>query len=318
MKQPVETLAELRKRWESDASSGRHGYQNAFYAKILFDTFERVYPDFMSVEITEQFQILANACLYDLRAQYGYEYDDAKKDQSKNPHFLLFMEQLKDAGLIYQNPAKEIENAAPCIAQAYRTNNQHVFFETLKKDFFLTEISHQLAPLLGKEEAAARMKKEIHFAGKKVELVRPFQYKKQDIALDSDGTHVNINPSPAFKAWLFDNKHHQEGTPVFYSNGWCIFKKDENTIFFNKGPGSAGVLITVQEKNLLVRNTRTADSSVPEGRTNLESTLSELYQLPGSGAKRCRSPLPAPVVEPKPDPVEPKADPDDETDCRIM
>lgn len=183
------------------------------------------------------------------------------------------------------NPNDEIKQIASLIVQAYRSSPGSKF-QFFKQDFFIAGVSHQLEPNLSEVDAATKMQKEIKQSYEfQEELMRPFSFKDDEITFNiNQGTHVNIEVSPVFIKWLFQ---FELTKPVQFTNNYVLFKKSENVISFNKGPGTPGIEITNKGSSCYVCNNRTADevynSSTSEvfsaRKAQLKGILAQLYSL---------------------------------------
>ncbi|CDZ77323.1 hypothetical protein BN59_01606 [Legionella massiliensis] len=201
------------------------------------------------------------------------------------------------------DPRDYIKEAAPVIAQAYRTNPEGTF-RFFKQDYFLAEVAHQFDPKLSKFEAAAKLNDTINQSQvvyEKMLAERPFSFQMDKISFNRrNGTHVEINASPFFIDWLFQ---FELGKPVKFANDFVIFKKSENVVSFNKGIGTPGIEITKQGNSCFVCNNQKADLSdklttdeqTTERRKQLIATLSHLYSLGYNKAKPLADKAPAPT-----------------------
>jgi hypothetical protein len=210
----------------------------------------------------------------------------------------------------------EIKETANLIAQAYRTSPD-TYFQFFKKDYFLSEVAHQLEPTLEKVDAANKMKNAISDSEKtQNEMIskRPFSYFHQVISFEPDkGTYVDINASHTFKEWLFKR---ETGVAYKFGNGWTVFKKDDNHVAINQGIGTQGVVVTNREDSLRVCNNIVSDKSnqltfdekFKERKANLQNALVQLYSMGINPPKRASAPLPS-TTEPQPE---------NQEECRIM
>lgn len=211
----------------------------------------------------------------------------------------------------------QIRKVAPLIVQSYRTSPDSRF-QFFKQEAFLTEIAHQLDPDLDKLDAKNKLIDEIKKSQVLMEDLlpkRPFSFKMDEISFNTlNGTHVVIDASPAFVAWLFQFAPNK---PVKFANDYVIFKKSEHVVSFNKGVGTPGVEITNKGSSCFVCNNQTADliDNTADRIKHLTGTLAQLYTLGFNKAQPLSATSPAPATQSS---EEPSTSHDDVEKCVMM
>ncbi len=241
-------------KYLEENNSGRHGYQHNFYANLLIESFENIFPDYLSIKVNEQFTTLVNKYAFELRVAYGYEWDKSKVEASNHPKFLEFIDELKKNGFLFQ---PEIKKLAPHLAQVSRTSRDS-FFGKLPQDY-LDMLANFLEPQLSFHDSATKMKGELQMAHAFYDTIRLFAYEEDNIAFSqSTGTHVVLTAYDSFKNW-FSELPLRENIPLNPDYG--MYKVNENTLAINSGPKTPGIQIQKRGDTFIVCNNLTADNA---------------------------------------------------------
>jgi hypothetical protein len=156
---------------------------------------------------------------------------------------------------------KEIKKIVPLVLQDRRTSDKG-FFTIMNADI-LENLANHLEPHLNSNEAKEKWTKKLEKAHKFYSKIKTVFSYEGTISFSRDlGTHVQILPSEAFKTWL--SKLPLQ-VPCSLQDGYKIFKINPTTVAINKGPGTIGIQIKEQGKNIYqVCNNLTADASNPK------------------------------------------------------
>jgi len=242
----TEKYLEWKPVWLEQAgrsASCRHASQNSFYGKLLLQNLEKKYPDFSFLQVNDIFADLANEYSGRLRAEYGYEREEAKTESINNPVFLEFMKKLEDNNFLF-NP--EIKRIAPLIVQSYRTSGSQsgenfCLLAHLPKDC-LYLLASFLQPTLN--NAGKEMQFYIDKAKEHYEDIYLFSFDKMTISFSSEkGTHVLLKSSHVFNTWfcgLPDGPSCLPDEPCF---GLFRPNGQANVLAVNSGPGTYGIQI---------------------------------------------------------------------------
>ncbi|HHT0594529.1 TPA: hypothetical protein ACTXXA_003073 [Legionella anisa] len=261
-------------------NSGRHGYQNHFYANLLIEHFEKAFPDYLSIKVNEQFTNLVNQYSHELRVAYGFEWDKSKNEAANHPKFLEFMDELKKNGFLFK---PEIKKFAPLLAQVSRTSRDS-FFGKLPEDC-LNVLGNFLEPQLSLIDASSKMKDELQKAHAFYNKIRLFSFEESHIAFSqSTGTHVALTTYEPFKTW-FAELPLRQGVPL--NSKYGMYKVNDTTLAINSGPNTPGIQIQKRGDTFIVCNNLSADNAcnnmMPDESTqvrknNLVTVLAELKQ----------------------------------------
>ncbi|MGM9453463.1 hypothetical protein ACTAZI_09030 [Legionella bozemanae] len=264
----------------AENNSGRHGFQNNFYTNLLIETLEKAYPDYLSIKVNEQFNVLVSIYSFELRAAYGYEWDKSKVEAANHPKFLEFMNELKKNGFLFK---PEIKKFAPFLAQAGRTSHDS-FFGKLPEDC-LNVLASFLEPQLSLIDASSKMKTELQKAKDFYDSIRLFSYKESRIAFSQNtGTHVALTTYEPFKIWFAELPLRQS---IPLNNKYGMYKVNDTILAINSGPHTPGIQIQKKGGAFIVCNNLSADNAynnmMPDEskqarKSNLVTLLAELKQ----------------------------------------
>lgn len=264
------------KALEEDGA-GRHGYQNCFYGKLLIETFEKLYAEYLhTLKVNEQFEKIIRQYSFNLRAAYGYEWDKAKAEAANHAVFIGFIAKLEQNQFLSK---PEIKKFAPLLAQNNRTAGDQSFFGGLPQDF-LHELAGYLEPQLSFHDAAKKLDDEVQKAHAHYDKIRMFSFKDNEIHFSSiDGTHVALTGYEPFNEWFTKLPLR---TNQAMSQNYQMYKIDDNTISINRGPQTPGIQIKRRDAGFIVCNNVTADKNSPHltpQEANLEKSKNLISSL---------------------------------------
>ncbi|STX30204.1 Uncharacterised protein [Legionella beliardensis] len=240
-------------------STGRHGFQNGFYGKLLIETFEKKHPELLPlIKVNEQFIKLIQKYTDELRRAYAYEWDKAKSEASDNKLILDFTNELHTQGFL----SKEIKKVAPPLTQENRSTALGLFKSLPNK------IENHLKPQLNFAEAHEKMDEEL------AELI--FSFNKDEIGFTStEGAHVSLTSYEPFKKW-FDSLPIRKSQQL--NATYQAYKVNSNTIAINQGLNTPGIRIVRNGEGFQVVSNLTANAtpSNTAKEKNLITTLDAL------------------------------------------
>ncbi|MCE0722558.1 MULTISPECIES: hypothetical protein [Legionella] len=282
-------------------NSGRHGFQNNFYANLLIENFEKTFPGHLSIKVNEQFTALVNKYSYELRAAYGFEWDKSKVEAANHPKFLEFMDELKQNGFLFK---PEIKKFAPLLAQTSRTSRDS-FFGKLPEDC-LNMLASFLEPHLSLIDASTKMKEELQKAHAFYNKIQLFSFEENNVAFSqSTGTHIALTTYEPFKIWFAELPLRQN---IPLNTKYGMYKVNDTTLAINSGPNTPGIQIQKRGDTFIVCNNLSADNAynnmMPDEskqarKNNLIIVLAELKQSLQSEHKKTQEAVLEPQNEEK-------------------